>query len=96
MPTTTLTSKGQLTLPKDVRDRLHLSPGVQFEVSVDEKGDVVLHPKKRSVRSLSGMLPAPPGVHLTIEEMNDAVADAVAEDYARIRRQQHPDPDPDD
>ncbi|GMA16735.1 AbrB/MazE/SpoVT family DNA-binding domain-containing protein [Deinococcus metallilatus] len=41
---TTLTSKGQLTLPVEVRKRLGLEQGTQFEVSVNDAGQVVMTP----------------------------------------------------
>ena len=42
MPTT-LTSKGQVTIPKRIRDELHLLPGAPVEFSVNAVGEVVLH-----------------------------------------------------
>lgn len=41
---TTLTSKGQVTIPKRIRDALHLLPGATVEFSVNAGGDVVSHP----------------------------------------------------
>ena len=43
MSTTTLTSKGQITLPKQVRDRLALKEGERLRVEVGPRGEVVLH-----------------------------------------------------
>ena len=40
---TTLTRKGQVTIPKKVRDALHLTPGCEVEFSVNSNGEVVLH-----------------------------------------------------
>jgi antitoxin PrlF len=42
MPTT-LTSKGQVTIPKRIRDELQLLPGAAVEFSVNTAGEVVLH-----------------------------------------------------
>ena len=42
MPTT-LTSKGQVTIPKRIRDELHLLPGAPVKFSVNAAGEVVLH-----------------------------------------------------
>ncbi len=39
---TTLTSKGQVTIPKQVRDALHLVPGSEVEFGVNHDGEVVL------------------------------------------------------
>lgn len=46
---TTLTSKGQVTIPKRIRDELRLLPGMQVEFSVNAAGEVVLH-QARSAR----------------------------------------------
>ena len=59
METTTLTSKGQLTLPKAVRDKLHLKTGDRMRVEVTEDGRVVLEPATVDVLELKGMLPKP-------------------------------------
>ena len=40
---TTLTSKGQVTIPKRIRDELQLLPGAAVEFSVNAAGEVVLH-----------------------------------------------------
>ncbi len=40
---TTLTSKGQVTIPKRIRDELHLTPGAPVEFSVNAAGELVLH-----------------------------------------------------
>jgi len=45
MPTT-LTSKGQVTIPKRIRDALRLLPGTAVEFSVNAGGEVVLHPPR--------------------------------------------------
>lgn len=45
MPTT-LTSKGQVTIPKRIRDALRLLPGSAVEFSVNAGGEVVLHPPR--------------------------------------------------
>lgn len=45
MPTS-LTSKGQVTIPKRIRDEMRLLPGSAVEFSVNAAGDVVLHPPR--------------------------------------------------
>jgi len=45
---TTLTSKGQVTIPKRIRDALRLQPGAAVEFSVNAGGEVVLHPPRPS------------------------------------------------
>ena len=40
---TTLTSKGQVTIPKRIRDALNLTPGSVVDFAVNRDGDVVIH-----------------------------------------------------
>ena len=46
MTTVTLTSKGQLTLPRPLRDVLGLTPGARLQASIDKQGRLVLVPSK--------------------------------------------------
>jgi AbrB family looped-hinge helix DNA binding protein len=48
---TTITSKGQVTIPKAVRDRLNLKPGNAVDFELDERGRVVL--KKAGRKSIA-------------------------------------------
>lgn len=43
---TTLTVKGQVTIPKQIREALGLKPGMLVEFGVNDAGEVVLHPAK--------------------------------------------------
>lgn len=54
--TATLTSKGQMVVPKPIRDYLHLHPGDMLDFIVQESGDVLLRPVSEDVRNLSGIL----------------------------------------
>lgn len=40
---TTLTSKGQVTIPKQIRDALNMAPGCSVQFAVNREGDVVIH-----------------------------------------------------
>jgi antitoxin PrlF len=82
MNVSTLTSKGQTTIPKDIRDRLGLKPGDKIKFMVNPDGSVTLVAANLSVRQLRGILPRPERP-ATIEEMNEAIADAVVERYLR-------------
>ena len=83
MNTGTITSKGQTTIPKKVREALGLKPGDVLRWSV-ENGRAVVRAKTRSAANLKGMLPKP-AKSLTLEEMDAAVAKAVMERDARSR-----------
>ncbi|NES87542.1 MAG: AbrB/MazE/SpoVT family DNA-binding domain-containing protein [Moorea sp. SIO2B7] len=82
MPLATLTSKGQTTIPKEVRDRLKLQPGDRIDFVIE--GDrVYLKAVNRSVRRLSGMLHKQRMPRLTIEELEESIEQAAAEDVLR-------------
>ncbi len=82
----TMTSKGQLTIPKQVRDELGLKTGTRFHVTVRGR-EVIVRPKNGKLADLAGMLGRPPGGRsLTVEEMDEAVGEAVAEDWRDFER----------
>jgi len=56
MAASTLTSKGQMTLPKAIRDKLRLKPGDRFEVSVEGQA-IVLSPAILHLDDLCAILP---------------------------------------
>jgi antitoxin PrlF len=82
MSVATLTSKGQTTIPKDVRRRLGLKPGDKIRFMVDDNGRVLLVPLNVTVKQLRGMLPKP-GRPATIEEMDEAIAQGIVERHLR-------------
>jgi AbrB family looped-hinge helix DNA binding protein len=72
MAKSTITSKGQTTIPIEIRRRLKLKQGDRIEFFVQPDGKVVLIPRNLDIRALKGMLgPAPRRV--SIEEMNAAI-----------------------
>lgn len=77
----TITSKGQVTVPKDIRDQLHIEAGTQLDFTINEDGTICVRPLNRSVLSLVGILKKPGQPAVSIEEMNNAVAEAVVERY---------------
>ena len=85
MPKATLTSKGQLTLPKAVRSHLGVAKGDQVEFTIDEDGSICVVAAKRSAARLFGMLQTPTGDSVSVEEMDRSIADRAASDDARIR-----------
>jgi AbrB family looped-hinge helix DNA binding protein len=77
MSAATLTSKGQLTLPKEVRDALGVGPGdrVAF-VRMDDGGFAIL-PQTHSVKSLRGLIKAPVQP-VSLEDMDSAIAEGAS------------------
>ncbi len=85
MPRATVTSEGQVTIPKQVRDRLGVHQGDCIEFIVDPAGSVSLRPMRRSVRELAGFLHRPDAEKVTQAEMDASVLELIAEDDQRIR-----------
>jgi AbrB family looped-hinge helix DNA binding protein len=64
----TMTSKGQTTSPKAVRDAAGLQAGDRMHFTVLEDGTILVRVKKRGVRDL--MIKPRPGHRVTVEQMN--------------------------
>ena len=82
----TVTSKGQITLPKDVRDRHGLKPGDSIEF-LEENGKTWLRARTLRALDLAGILHRPGMKTLPLEDMGEAIGDAAAADDDRIRRE---------
>ncbi len=77
MPTATMTSKGQITIPVKVRKALGLKPGVRIDFYEVEDGEYAFRPKNRSILEMEGCIPKPDHP-ISIEEMNQAILDHAA------------------
>ena len=73
----TITSKGQITLPKALRERFNLMPGDRVEFVIEENDQVRLVPRTTSVKRLKGMLPKPEQ-RVSLERMAEAIAEGAA------------------
>jgi AbrB family looped-hinge helix DNA binding protein len=80
MPSATVTSKGQITIPVKVRTALGLDAGDKIDFVEIEKGQYAIKPRTASIRDLEGCVAKLDYVP-TIEEMNEAILDAAAENY---------------
>ena len=80
MPTATITSKGQTTIPKEVRDALGLHAGdkIDFILDADGKKATVL-PVTLDARNLRGILKPKQKRRVKLEEMEAAIASGAAE-----------------
>ena len=72
----TITSKGQITLPKALREQLQLSPGDRVEFILEDDNVVRMLPRLASVKHIKGMLPKP-ARPVSLEQMDEAIADAI-------------------
>lgn len=66
---TTLTAKGQVTVPRDIRERMGLKPGDKIVFALLTDGTLVVRPKTRNVTDLLGMLRKPGQAIVPIEAM---------------------------
>lgn len=79
MVTATLTSKGQLTIPKAVRDSLNLHAGDRVAFIVHNDTEAVLKPVTKSVDEVFGRLRSAGQQRKSVEDMNAAVAKRMRE-----------------
>ena len=85
MPRATITSKGQITLPKEVRTRLGVDAGDQVDFRIATDGTVTVVPLQGSAHRLFGFLHRRDLGGHSVEDMDKAVAQSVSEDDERIR-----------
>ena len=79
-----ITAKGQTTIPAEVRAALGLKPGDRIAYII-QNGKVELVARNVRAIDVAGILgPPPSGETLTIEQIDEAIGDAVAADHGRI------------
>ncbi|UFU01849.1 AbrB/MazE/SpoVT family DNA-binding domain-containing protein [Ruania suaedae] len=83
MSTATMTSKGQITIPKDVRDDLHLTPGAKVMFVRLPSGHYEMVARTGKIEDLAGVLHDPDRATVTVEDMDEAVAAGATEHAMR-------------
>jgi AbrB family looped-hinge helix DNA binding protein len=73
MPSAKITSKGQVTIPKPVRDALGVKAGDRLDFVIQDNGRVVLRAGTLSVRDLRGILWRPGRRPVSLAEMEAAI-----------------------
>ena len=82
----TVTSKGQTTIPKQFRDALGIKDGTALRWTLQD-GELRVKARTRRLEDFAGILGPPPnGRHVTVEEMNQAVLDEAADRFKRATR----------
>jgi AbrB family looped-hinge helix DNA binding protein len=77
MPSATMTTKGQITVPLTIRQRLGLGPGDRLSFNLREDGVLEIVPETGDLLSLAGSVkPIVSGV--TLEDMESAIADGAS------------------
>lgn len=83
MPTSTITSKGQITIPRAVRERLSWKTGDRLDFTVDASGRVIVELATGDIRELRGLLHRPGREPVSVEAMNEAIRRGAAAGFAR-------------
>lgn len=73
MPSTTVTSKGQVTIPKRVREFLGVKPGDRLDFVIEDDGRVLVRAGTISARDLKGILRRRGRRPISLEEMEAAI-----------------------
>jgi AbrB family looped-hinge helix DNA binding protein len=77
-----VTGKGQITVPRQIREHLQLRSGQKVQFSIDNDGRVVMRPMSARLSDLAGILGRPKR-SATLEEMDEAVRDAAVARFLR-------------
>ncbi len=73
MTVATITTKGQTTIPKEIREHLKLHAGDRIDFLIDDSGEVIVRPATSDVTELEGILHRPGMKAVSIEEMSWAI-----------------------
>lgn len=73
MSVSTLTSKGQTTIPVDIREYLKLQPGDKIDFIIEDEGKVVIEPATLDVKDIEGVLFNPKRKAVSVEDMKRAI-----------------------
>lgn len=81
MTLATLTTKGQVTIPKKIRESLKLHTGDKIEIIVTENREAIIRPISKKVDDLFCKLHKPGRKPVTPEAMNDAIKNRMKDKF---------------
>jgi len=81
MATATITTKGQITIPKAIRDSLMLSAGDKIEFVVIDKREALIRPVSKKVDEVFGLLRKRARKVISVEEMNKKIRQKLKEHF---------------
>jgi len=81
----TLTSKGQITLPKEIRERLGLDAGSMLDFQILADNTITARQVLPDARRIRGLLKSPHATPLTVEQMDEAVSKLLRDKHAPAR-----------
>lgn len=77
----TLTTKGQVTIPKEIRDSLKLNTGDKIEIVVTDERSAVIRPVSKKVDDIFCKLHRPDMKAVSVEAMKDAVKNRMRDKF---------------
>jgi antitoxin PrlF len=83
----TLTSKGQITLPKEIRDRLGLAAGAILDFQLLPDDTITVRSVKPDARRIRGLLISPNSSPLTVAQMDKGIARQLKAKHASAARE---------
>jgi len=81
MAIATLTTKGQVTIPKEIRESLKLHTGDKIEIIVTEKREAIIRPISKKVDDIFCKLHRPGRKAVTLEAMDDAIRNRMKDKF---------------
>ena len=80
-----LTGRGQITLPKEIRERLGLDAGSMLDFQILADNTITARPVKPDARRIRGLLKSPHATPPTVEQMDEAVSKLLRDKHASAR-----------
>ncbi len=81
MAQATITTKGQVTIPKKIRDSLKLNTGDKIEIILTEKREAIIRPISKNVDDIFCRLHKPEQKAISQEEIDDAIKSRMMDKY---------------
>lgn len=81
MALATLTTKGQVTIPREIRESLKLHTGDKIEIIMTEKREAIIKPASKKVDDIFCKLHMPGRKSSTIQEINDAIRNKMRDKF---------------
>lgn len=78
-----VTSKGQITIPKKIREKLGLKPGDKVNFVVDSDGNIKIQPQNIPIEKLRGILHRPGQKTISLEEMEQGITEYLKKKYKK-------------
>ncbi len=79
MAKSTVTSKGQVTIPKEIREFAMIHAGTQIDFQMQKDGTILIIPIQRHISQLKGIIKSRRKKPVSLDEMKKAISDGAQE-----------------